>query len=272
MAIDISKRPDKEWLTLFESVTYLALGEALDVEALGRVDYPSNRAYGAEIKKAVERCRAEARMDTQFAEFLRLLGDNDRGKFTIIPRAADLRGCELSSSGEQLLDLVERLELAQAEEELKEAEAQRLLRRALDSRKVVFNGEREGRREDIDVLQCDGVPTIDFYADMIEAAPHRLSTNNGRMLKWIGVRVETASLLAFLEGKTRKDKPKRKRGRKVMYEWEKIEPIARLRFNKMPSADETPLIKAIQSDLAAAGLEVPARSTLQDKLIEWELY
>jgi hypothetical protein len=136
MPIAASKRPDKEWLTLFEAVTYRALGEALDTEALAQVEYPSDRAYGAEIKKAAERSRAEARLDPRFAEFLRLLGDDDRGKVTMVPRPADLRKCELSSSGEQLLDLIERLELAQAEEEQKEAEAQQLLRRALDSRKV----------------------------------------------------------------------------------------------------------------------------------------
>jgi hypothetical protein len=40
----------------------------------------------------------------------------------------------------------------------------------------------------------------------------------------------------------------------------------------MGGAVETALIEAIQVDVKNEKLEVPARSTLQPKLIEWKLY
>ena len=65
-----------------------------------------------------------------------------------------------------------------------------LLKATTSTGRVIFNGERDGLREDIDVRYFDGAPVIDVYADIIESFPGKLSSYAGRSLNWTDVQRE----------------------------------------------------------------------------------
>jgi hypothetical protein len=88
MASDPTQLPDRKWLNLFEATTYLAVGEALSIEALRWFHYPSARVWHAEMKSAWECCHDECRIrEGKYSEFLTMLENHSRGPFHPPPSA-----------------------------------------------------------------------------------------------------------------------------------------------------------------------------------------
>jgi hypothetical protein len=99
MLFDPTKLPEREWLKLSEVVNFLALGEALDADAVA----PADRTYLTKIDEAIKRCCSEAR--------------NDPKRFTcVIPASSkQIRSCEAfwPRSGKRLHDVTLEWERAQ---------------------------------------------------------------------------------------------------------------------------------------------------------------
>lgn len=148
------------------------------------------------VKKVLDRCIEEALGNPKCAEFLDLI---IRKRPRVTPFPAQLKDCEGSwpSTGETLYNLISAHWRAMEEDDAQIEETKLQIDRALRSGSVQFNGERDGVREDIDVRRFDGAPDVDIYTDTVKGASHELGIDAGRTLKWIGVMVDVASLLAW---------------------------------------------------------------------------
>lgn len=198
---------ERKWLNMFEATTYLAVGEALSIEALRRSHYPSARVWLAEMKSAWERCRDECRIrGGEYSEFLTILKNHSQDLFHPPPSAVLCRTSSWPPSGQFLYESILKWEQSHEQDEKKRAKAEPQILRALLSGKVLFNGERDGLREDIDVRRSNGAAAIDFYADIVEAFPGTLSSYAGHTLKWTGVHVEIANLLEWHQVSTTIDR------------------------------------------------------------------
>jgi hypothetical protein len=110
MAFDPTQLPGGKWLKLSEVVYCLAFEELFDEKATLEAEYPSDRAYGAEIEATLERCLNEALSNSNYAAFVKL--------FVGTPSSSRLSNCESSwpPSGKKLYDLTVQSERAYIEE------------------------------------------------------------------------------------------------------------------------------------------------------------
>lgn len=169
MLFDSTELPEEKWLSLDDVVHFYAFGEPY-VNGIYEAAYPSAQAFVAEVNEASQRCLAEAGSAPKHSGLVELL--NKPGLWEADAVAPLLFECKPAwpASGQQLDELVAQHDRAQAEELVKLEAATDQIEASLMSDKVVFEGDRNGRRERIDP-SCIYGPTVVWQIKTIAAHP-----------------------------------------------------------------------------------------------------
>jgi hypothetical protein len=195
MLFDPTKLPEEKWLSLYDVVHFCAFGEPY-VNGICKAGYPSDRAYVAEINETAQRCLAEAGTAPKHSAFVELM--NKPGLWQADAVAPLLLKCKpWPSSGQRLYDLFAQYDEAQADELKKLESATTQVEGCLMSGEVIFEGDRNGRRERIDPGGIYG-PTIIWQNRTVSAHP-REPQSGTRLFVWQEVLIERASLARWLD-------------------------------------------------------------------------
>jgi hypothetical protein len=194
MLFDPTKLPKDKWLSLDDVVHICAFGEPY-VNGICEVGYPSDRAFAAEINETARRCLAEAGTAPKYSAFVELL--NKPGLWKADAVAPLLFKCKpWPRSGQRLYDLFLQYDEAQADELKKLEAATTQLEGCLMSGAVIFEGDRNGRRDRIDPRGIYGL-TIIWQNRTVSAHP-RDPQPGTRLFVWQEVLIERASLVRWL--------------------------------------------------------------------------